>query len=392
MAKEKYKLIPHDDNDVLSFKILLGQAGLEKFFLNLDDKTPKINNYGLSGLLKSTIRQFSTVDDIELIFYYHQYLSEQLTKKIKNYQHKTAAFNSTLDYLIDNSEWDNRHHVDISILDSIQTMLDLFIGYSGEEVVLGDGMPEPSSDTENNTMDISSAMEVPARDIATKLINLANDVYRNKDNHSLKGTSTEFLAHIADILLIDITQQFTGQWLEFERKARHQPEEITDDDIALAMVTQISMEFGSYSHIVKIFLMSAYFILQHIEEFFPVGDRSKTLSPDQFIYVTQIKRSFGDSSKQKLITVPTHYRDVTYKVWLYYWQHSQPKFQCSTSDDTEGPYVTAKEMIMALAEAFPNTAIALEDSSSDGLATRRNIISDLFKYPSLVDHYFNHEG
>jgi hypothetical protein len=38
MAKEKYKLIPHDDNDVLSFKILLGQAGLEKFFLNLDDK------------------------------------------------------------------------------------------------------------------------------------------------------------------------------------------------------------------------------------------------------------------------------------------------------------------------------------------------------------------
>lgn len=47
---------------------------------------------------------------------------------------------------------------------------------------------------------------------------------------------------------------------------------------------------------------------------------------------------------------------------------------------------------MALAEAFPNTAIALEDASSDGLATRRNIISDLFKYPSLVDHYFNHEG
>lgn len=81
MAKEKYKLIPHDDNDVLSFKILLGQAGLEKFFLNLDDKTPKINNYGLSGLLKSTIRQFSTVDDIELISYYHQYLSKQLTKK-----------------------------------------------------------------------------------------------------------------------------------------------------------------------------------------------------------------------------------------------------------------------------------------------------------------------
>ncbi len=193
MAKEKYKLIPHDDNDVLSFKILLGQAGLEKFFLNLDDKTPKINNYGLSGLLKSTIRQFSTVDDIELISYYHQYLSKQLTKKIKNYQHKTAAFNSTLDYLIDNLEGDKSHHVDISILESIRTMLDLLIGYSGEEVVLGDGMPEQSSDSENNAIDISSAMEVPARDIATRLINLANDVYRNKDNHSLKGTSTEFL-------------------------------------------------------------------------------------------------------------------------------------------------------------------------------------------------------
>ncbi|MFQ1643953.1 hypothetical protein [Aeromonas media] len=392
MAKEKYKLIPHDDKDILSFKILLGQTELEKFFLSLDDKSPKINNHGLGTLFKSTIRQFSTVDDIELIYYYHQYLSKQLTKKIKNYQHKSAAFKSTIQYLIEYSGRAKNHHVDVSILESIQGILDLLIGYSDEKVVLDDSMSEQTSGSENNAIDISSAMEVPARDIAARLINLANDVYRNKDCYSLSGTSTEFLAYIADILLIDTPQNITEQWLEVERKACHQPEGISDDDQALATATQISMDFGSYHNIVKIFLISTYFILQHIEELFPVGERSKTLSPDQFIYVTQIKRSFGEGSKQKLITVPTHYRDVTYKVWLYYWQHSQPKFQCSTSDDTEEPYVTAKEMIMALAEAFPNTAIALEDSSSDGLATRRNIISELYKYPSLVDHYFNHEG
>lgn len=133
MAKEKYKLIPHDDKDILSFKILLGQTELEKFFLSLDDKSPKTNNHGLGTLFKSTIRQFSTVDDIELIYYYHQYLSKQLTKKIKNYQHKSAAFKSTIQYLIEYSGRAKNHHVDVSILESIQGILDLLIGYSDEK-------------------------------------------------------------------------------------------------------------------------------------------------------------------------------------------------------------------------------------------------------------------
>ena len=47
-------------------------------------------------------------------------------------------------------------------------------------------------------------------------------------------------------------------------------------------------------------------------------------------------------------------------------------------------------MIMALDEAFPLTQMGSKDSSSDTLATRRNLITEMYKYPSLVDYYFNH--
>ncbi|MGN4869970.1 hypothetical protein ACTFBX_19355 [Aeromonas caviae] len=48
---------------------------------------------------------------------------------------------------------------------------------------------------------------------------------------------------------------------------------------------------------------------------------------------------------------------------------------------------------MALAEAFPYTRMEFDGkSSADDLASRRNLISDIYKYSSLVDHYFKHEG
>lgn len=91
MAKEKYGLIPHDDKDVLGFKAEYGERVLEEMFLNTDNKSPKINNLGLQRLLKPNTIQFTTVDDIELIFNFHQYLQEKLTAKIK-----TTATKKTL--------------------------------------------------------------------------------------------------------------------------------------------------------------------------------------------------------------------------------------------------------------------------------------------------------
>ncbi len=164
----------------------------------------------------------------------------------------------------------------------------------------------------------------------------------------------------------------------------------TPDDLFMAVGTKVSMEFGCYHHIVKTFLTAAYFILLHIEEIFPVKERSRTLSPDEYIFFTHNRRTFGEGKTNKLMSIPIYYRNITYKIWLYYWQHSQPKFKNATPDTIDELHVTGPEMIMALDEAFPLTQMGSKDSSSDTLATRRNLISDIYKYPSLVDYYFNH--
>lgn len=81
MAKEKYGLIPHNDKDVLSFKAMYGESFLEELFLNADKKLPKSNNLGLKELQKPSALQFTTVDDIELIFNFQQYLSKNYVVK-----------------------------------------------------------------------------------------------------------------------------------------------------------------------------------------------------------------------------------------------------------------------------------------------------------------------
>lgn len=136
--------------------------------------------------------------------------------------------------------------------------------------------------------------------------------------------------------------------------------------------------------------MTAYKILDEIETARKLQPRSKTMTPDTYFRYEQITRSFGVGTKHKVTCVSSRIRNITYKVWLYYWQHSQPRFQRSSTDNTEELYVTGPEMIMALDEAFPLTRMGSKDSSSDSLASRRNLISEMHKYPSLVDYYFNH--
>ena len=114
------------------------------------------------------------------------------------------------------------------------------------------------------------------------------------------------------------------------------------------------------------------------------------MTPDTYFRHDQITRSFVKETTHKVACVSTRIRNITYKIWLYYWQHSQPRFQRSNTDITEEHYITGPEMIMALDEAFPLTQMGSKDSSSDTLATRRNLITEMHKYPSLVDYYFNH--
>lgn len=391
MAKEKYGLIPHDDKDILYFKEIYGERELEDIFLNKEDKTPKVNNRGLSYQLKPNIIQFVTVDDIELISHYHLYLFEKLTKKIKNYQHKESTFQTILERLIESSGKNIPLPVDTSILESIESQLYKIIHPSTNKINVFSHVNGKPIYPKDNVLKISNQIEVSARDIAAKLIALSDETYRHLDRYPLPGTTTEFLAHITGMLLIDTTQAITNQWLEFEKGVLER--KIADvDDMLLAMRTQISMTTGSYHHIVKTFLTATYFILDHIEKLSPVADRSQTLSPDEYIFFTQNKITYGESTRNKLSSMPVRFRNVIYKIWLYYWQHSQPKFQRSNTDTAEEVYVTGPEMIKALDEAFPYTQMGSTDSSKDELASRRNLISKLYKYPSLIDHYFKHEG
>ncbi|MFC5705402.1 hypothetical protein [Aeromonas eucrenophila] len=393
MAKEKYRLIGHDDLDVLYFMALLGKDELDNLFLNEIDKSPKINNHGLSNQLKPNIIQFVTVDDIELIFNFHQYLQKKLTTKIKNYQHKENAFQNTFEHLMALSENNENLPIDTSVIKDIAVQLRSLIHPSPQNVNFLGIIIGKHIGSKLDIFQMTNDINASARDIATRLISFANEVYQYPDRSTLVGTSTEFLSHLADILLINIPQGITEQWLKFEENAQHHPEKNTTDDMFMAIRTQISMDFGSYHHIVKTFLTATYLILLHIEEIFPIKERSRTLSPDEYIFFTHNRRTFGEGKTNKLMSIPIYYRNITYKIWLYYWQHSQPKFKNATTDATDELYVTGPEMIMALAEAFPYTRMEFDGNSiSDELASRRNLISDIYKYPSLVDHYFNHEG
>ncbi len=393
MAKEKYGLIPHNDKDVLSFKAMYGESVLEELFLNADKKLPKSNNLGLKELQKPSTLQFTTVDDIELIFNFQQYLSKKLRSKINNYQHKETAFQNTFEHLMALSESNENLPIDTSVIEDIVVQLQSLAHPSPQRVNFHGIIDGKHIGSKLDILKMSNDINNSARDIATKLISLTNEVYQYPDRYTLVGTSTEFLSHLANLLLIYFPLDITEQWLEFEENARHHPEKNTADDVFMAIGTKVSMEFGCYHHIVKTFLIAAYFILLHIEKIFPVKERSRTLSPDEYIFFTHNRRTFGEGKTNKLMSIRIYYRNITYKIWLYYWQHSQPKFKNATPDTIDELHVTGTEMIMALAEAFPYTRMEFDGkSSADDLASRRNLISDIYKYSSLVDHYFKHEG
>lgn len=393
MAKEKYGLIPHNDKDVLSFKAMYGESVLEELFLNADKKLPKSNNLGLKELQKPSTLQFTTVDDIELIFNFQQYLSKRLSGKINNYQHKETVFQNSFEHLMALSESNENLPIDTSVIEDIVVQLQSLAHPSPQRVNFHGIIDGKHIGSKLDILKMSNDINNSARDIATRLISLTNEVYQYPDRYTLVGTSTEFLSHLANLLLIFFPLEITEQWLEFEENARHHPEKNTADDVFMAIGTKVSMEFGCYHHIVKTFLIAAYFILLHIEKIFPVKERSRTLSPDEYIFFTHNRRTFGKGKTNKLMSIRIYYRNITYKIWLYYWQHSQPKFKNATPDTIDELHVTGTEMIMALAEAFPYTRMEFDGkSSADDLASRRNLISDIYKYSSLVDHYFKHEG
>lgn len=385
MAKEKYGLIPHNDKDVLSFKAMYGESVLEELFLNADKKLPKSNNLGLKELQKPSTLQFTTVDDIELIFNFQQYLSKRLSGKINNYQHKETVFQNSFEHLMALSESNENLPIDTSVIEDIVVQLQSLAHPSPQRVNFHGIIDGKHIGSKLDILKMSNDINNSARDIATRLISLTNEVYQYPDRYTLVGTSTEFLSHLANLLLIFFPLEITEQWLEFEENARHHPEKNTADDVFMAIGTKVSMEFGCYHHIVKTFLIAAYFILLHIEKIFPVKERSRTLSPDEYIFFTHNRRTFGKGKTNKLMSIRIYYRNITYKIWLYYWQHSQPKFKNATPDTIDELHVTGTEMIMALAEAFPYTRMEFDGkSSADDLASRRNLISDIYKYSSLV--------
>lgn len=405
MAKNKYTLFPHDDLDVTYFKELIGSNELDALFLNAETFMSAVGIAGIKDYIDSTITLFSLTDDIQVIRDYCDHLLSNLTGKIKNNKHKEAAFQQTLEALIEYPLDDKCAKIDKSILYEIEAMqTGLLCSFSGERKLVEPTLDK--SDLNWQTVYVK-ALEEQSKYISEKLIKLANAVYDSNNYNSMPGDATEFLAHIAMIMLLDIPRAMVNQLLESELNF----ENLIDDAkknggcidmdafedavnfsfASLAPHTILSVEMMAFYEPVRICIFASYYISKHIEELKPVATRSQSLSPDRFLYQDQIKRSFGSGSKHKLDNVSIKIRNITYKIWLYYWQHSQEKFKSSTATKDGGPYVTGPEMIQALAEAFPKSWIAFGGDDGD-LASRQNLISELYKYPSLVDEYFNHKS
>lgn len=405
MAKDKYTLFQHDDLDVSYFKELIGANELDALFLNAETFMPAVGILGIKDLIKSEMAQFSLTDDMQIICDYCERLFKLLTKKIKNNKHKEAVFQQAIEALIEHPFDDKNKGFDVSILYEIEAMQAGILCFSNDERKLDE--PKFDKPPLNWQTVYAQTLGSQAKEISEKLIKLANAVYDSDGYTTMPGNATEFLAHVAMVMLLDIPRTMVNHWLanelyceklvnDAEKNARPIDADAFDNAVnftmsSLAVPTTLSIEYGTFYEPVKICIFSSYYILKYIEDINPVGKRSQTLSPDRFLYQEQIERSFGSGSKHKLDNVSIYIRNITYKIWLYYWQHSQDKFKSSSKEEGDGPYVTAQEMIFALADAFPNTAIAFQDASLDGLAARRNLISELYKYPSLVDEYFNHK-
>lgn len=432
MAKNKYTLFPHDDLDVSYFKELIGANELDALFLNAETFMSAVGIAGIKDYIESTITLFSLTDDMRVIRDYCEYLFEMLQRKITNNIHKEAIFQQTLEALITVRDEKRKDKIDTSILRAIEEIQhDLLCspvalnehcdsGEPGEadsdpvdeavhaeiDKVVSDEVELDKSQMNSQTI-YAQTLDAIAKTISEKLIELANAVCNSERYKSMPGETTDFLAHVTMVMLLDIPRVMVNDWIESESNfkkvfddAKNNSGFMDMSDFGRAIIfandsmtlsTALSLNMETFYEPVKIILFASYYISTHIEEINSVATRSQTLSPDRFLYKDQIKRSFGSGSKHKLDNVSIKIRNITYKIWLYYWQHSQEKFKSSTATKDGGPYVTGPEMIQALAEAFPKSWIAFGGDDGD-LASRQNLISELYKYPSLVDEYFNHKS
>lgn len=423
MAKHKYTLFPHDDLDVIYFKELIGEDELKDLFTNPDAFMSAVGNPGIKDYIASTITLFTLTNDMQDMRDYCEYLFETLQGKITNNIHKEVIFQRTLEELMAFQGSEVNSEIDTSILREIEEIQHDILRPSmnvdkidfdaagennpGEINKSVSNVVEPEKSQMNWQAAYEQILATIAKNISEKLIELANAVCNSERYKSMPGDTSDFLAHVAMVMLLDIPRVMVNDWLESESKfkkafgdAENNAGLMDMNDFggalnfannSMAFNTELSLAMEAFYEPVKIFLFASYNILKHIEEIKPVATRSQTLSPDKFLYKDQIKRSFGNGSKHKLDNVSIKIRNITYKIWLYYWQHSQERFKSSTTTKDGGPYVTGPEMIQALSQAFPKTWIAFAGADGD-LASRQNLISELYKYPSLVDEYFNHKS
>jgi len=314
---------------------------------------------------------------------YFEYLHEKLKNKIDKFSHKEEKYETLLfkvmrSYFLKNANG----FIDLSFKQEVTMLLHSMndLGASLSVTLQGSDTHIPWQQAEPHWVD------VPALAMVKKAKSFANSIFNTFPKKEIPGTVDELIAYIARTYITNPIVYALRALNQDKQLLTNLPPSETSQEI----LDNFQKKTNQIRIVVNIFAMTVYKILDEIETSRKLQPRSKTMSPDTYFRYDQITRSFGKETKHKVACVSTWLRNITYKIWLYYWQHSQPRFQRSNTDITEEHYITGPEMIMALDEAFPLTQMGSKDSSSDTLATRRNLITEMHKYPSLVDYYFNH--
>ncbi|EGX6953862.1 hypothetical protein JFQ84_002022 [Aeromonas hydrophila] len=382
MAKGSYRLIGHDDPDISFFSNLLGKDELRNIFMN-DEGRPRSDFMNTRSFFNSVNNLFYRDDEMRLALPYFEHLHDQLIKKIDKFSHKEEKYSALLQkamrsYFLRNANG----FIDLSFTQEVNRLLHSMndLGASLSVTIHGSDTPIPWQHAEPHWVD------VPALAMVKRAKSFANSIFNAFPKKEIPGTVDELISYI-------VMTTITKPIILFLRVFNRDKQLLTNtppNEVLQETLDDFQKKTNQTRIVVNILAMTAYKILDEIETARKLQPRSKTMAPDTYFRYDQITRSFGVGTKHKVTCVSSRIRNITYKVWLYYWQHSQPRFQRSSTDNTEELYVTGPEMIMALDEAFPLTRMGSKDSSSDNLASRRNLISEMHKYPSLVDYYFNH--
>lgn len=382
MAKGSYRLIGHDDPDISFFSNLLGKDELRHIFMN-EDGRPRSDFMNTRSFFNSVNNLFYRDDEMRLALPYFEYLHEKLKNKIDKFSHKEEKYETLLfkvmrSYFLKNANG----FIDLSFKQEVTMLLHSMndLGASLSVTLQGSDTHIPWQQAEPHWVD------VPALAMVKKAKSFANSIFNAFPKKEIPGTVDELIAYIARTYITNPIVYALRALNQDKQLLTNLPPSETSQEI----LDNFQKKTNQIRIVVNIFAMTVYKILDEIETSRKLQPRSKTMSPDTYFRYDQITRSFGKETKHKVACVSTWLRNITYKIWLYYWQHSQPRFQRSNTDITEEHYITGPEMIMALDEAFPLTQMGSKDSSSDTLATRRNLITEMHKYPSLVDYYFNH--